>query len=106
MGSYMHTHTHVYMCVCALIIVKRDATQSSLIIILQVHSTYFRCQKHPSSGVHKTVTAASVTGHIFCAYLPPTWPSWPCWREVAVHKILPVPEAVFTVLCTPDDGCS
>ena len=50
-----------------LIIVQRDATQSSLLIILQVHSTCFACQTHPSSGVHKTVTTASGTGHIFCA---------------------------------------
>jgi len=50
-----------------LIIVQRDATQSSLFIILQVHSTCFGCQTNPSSGVHKTVTTASGTGHIFCA---------------------------------------
>ena len=50
-----------------LIIVQRDATQSSLFIILQVHSTCFGCQPHPPSGVHKTVTRASGTGHIFCA---------------------------------------
>ena len=50
-----------------LIIVERDTTQSSLFIILQVHSTCFACQPHPSSGVHKTVTTASGTGHIFCA---------------------------------------
>ena len=50
-----------------LIIVQRYATQSSLFIILQVHSTCFGCQPHPSSGVHKTVTTASGTGPIFCA---------------------------------------
>jgi len=33
------------------------------------------------------------------------WPSWPRWRDVAVQKIWPVPEAVVTVLCTPDNGC-
>jgi len=44
-----------------LIIVQRDATQSNLFIILQVHSTCFGCQTHPSSGVHKTVTTASST---------------------------------------------
>jgi len=48
-----------------LIIVQRDASQSSLFIILQAHSTCFRCQPHLSSGVHKTVTTASGTGHIF-----------------------------------------
>ena len=36
-----------------LIIVQRDTTQSSLFIILRVHSTCFGCQPHPSSGVHK-----------------------------------------------------
>ena len=45
-----------------LITVQQDATQSSLFIILQVHSTCFGCQPHPSSGVHKTVTAASGYG--------------------------------------------
>jgi len=50
-----------------LLIVQRDATQSSIFIILQVHSTCFGCQTHPSSAIHKTVTTASVTGHILCA---------------------------------------
>ena len=40
-------------------------------------------QPHPPSGVHKTVTTASATGH------------------TAKHK----GEAVVTVLCTTDDGC-
>ena len=31
--------------------------------------------------------------------------AWPRWREVAAQKIWPVPEAVVTVFCTPDDGC-
>ena len=48
-----------------VIIVQRDATQSSLFIILQVQSTCFGCQPHPSSGVHKTGTTASGTRHIF-----------------------------------------
>jgi len=46
-----------------LIIVQRDATQSSLFIILQVHCTCFGCQPHPSFGVHITVTTAPGTGH-------------------------------------------
>jgi hypothetical protein len=50
-----------------LIIIQRDATLSCLFIILQVHSTCFVCQPHPSSGAHKTVTTASGTDHIFCA---------------------------------------
>ena len=50
-----------------LIIVQRDATHSSLFINLQVHSTCFACQPHPSLGVHKTVTTASGT-----VQLPPS----------------------------------
>ena len=68
-----------------LIIVQRDATQSSLFIILQVHSTCFGCQTYPSSGVHKTVTIASGIGVFLYSYLPPTWPTWPRWREVAAQ---------------------
>jgi len=51
-----------------LITVQRDATQSSLFIILQVHATYFGCQPYPSSRVHKTVTTTSGIGHILCCY--------------------------------------
>ena len=60
--EYYVLRVHWFMNI--LIIVQRDATQSSLFIILQVHSTCFGCQPHPSSGVHKTVTTASGTGHI------------------------------------------
>ena len=74
-----YVYGSVHRC-SVLIIVQRDATQSSLFIILQVHSTCFGCQPHPSSGIHKTVTAASGTGHIFCAAA-----EWPRWREVAAQ---------------------
>ena len=57
-----------------LIIVQRYATQSSLFIILQVHSTCFGCQPQPSSGVHKTVTTASGTA---ATYLQ-RGQAWPC----------------------------
>jgi len=84
-----------------LIIVQQNATQSSLCIFLQVHSTYFRFQPHPSSGVHKTVTTASG----IAATSLQRGQAWPRWREVGAQKIWPVPEAVVTVLCTADDGC-
>jgi len=29
----------------------------------------------------------------------------PRWRKVVAQILWPVPEAAFTVLCTPDDGC-
>jgi len=84
-----------------LIIVQRDATQRSLFIILRVHSTCFECQPHPSSGVHKTVTTASGT-----LQLPPSNEAKLATLEGgSCTNIWPVPEAVFTVLCTPDDGC-
>ena len=55
--------------------------QYAAIYLLQNHSTCFGCPSHPSSGVHKPVTAASGTGHTNGAttflhrglYLPPTW---------------------------------
>jgi len=86
------------------IIVQRDATQSSLFIILRVRSTRFGCQPHPPSRVHKTVTTASGTGHIFCA-------ATSLQRGEASLTTLEggcctVPEAVVTVLRTLDDGCS
>ena len=72
-----------------LIIVQRDAAQSRLFIILQVHSTCVGCQPHPSSGVHKAVTTASGTGHIFCAATSlQRGQAWPRWREVCVLHYL------------------
>ena len=61
-------------------------------ILLQDHATCFGCLPHPSSGVHKTVTTASGTGHVVGA-------------ATSLQRGGPVPEAVVTVLCTPDDGC-
>ena len=68
------------------------------IYLLQNYSTCFGCPSHQSSGVHKTVTAASGTGHIMYQSnnLPPTWPNRPCWRKVVA----------VTVLCNPVDGCN
>ena len=59
------------------ILIRSDKMQQYAgIYLLQNHSTCFRCLSHPSSGEHKTVTAASDTGHITkeCNNLPPTWP--------------------------------
>ena len=72
-----------YVIKSILIIIQRDATQSSLFIILQVHSTCFGCQPHPS-GAHKTVTTASCT-----VQLPPSISGQlgHLWREVAAQKI-------------------
>ena len=85
-----------------LIIVQRDATQSSLFIILQVHSTFFWCQSHPSAGVHKTVTTASCTGHNFCAA---TSLQLGQANLVALEGGSCSTGGLVSVLCTPDDGC-
>jgi len=37
--------------------------QYACIYLLRNHSTCFGCPSHPSLGVHKSVTAASGTGH-------------------------------------------
>ena len=46
------------------------------IYLLQNHSTCFGSSSYQSSGAHKTVTAASGTGHITYQSnnLPPMWP--------------------------------
>jgi len=84
-------------------VAKLDATQSSLFIIMRVYSTCFSCQPHPSSRVHKTVTTTSGTGHIFCA----TASLQRGHVNLATLEggSCTVPEAVVTVLCTPDDWC-
>ena len=56
------------------------------IYLPQNHSTCFGCQLIPSSGVHKTVTAASGTGHSICAtaFLQ-RGQIWPRWRKVVAQ---------------------
>ena len=72
----------------------------------------FRVSQHPSSGILKTVPAASGTGHTTCTTTPLQCGLIgtdrvlikPCWRGVAVQVVWPVP-AAGTVFNTPDDGC-
>ena len=51
--------------------------QYSGIYLLQNYSKYFGCPSHPSSGVDKSVTAASGKGYITHSAnnLPPAWPN-------------------------------
>ena len=67
-----------------LIQIQPDATVCRYLFTAK--SLYmFRVSQHPSSGVLKTVTAASVTGHDTgtATYLQ-RGPIGPRWREVAV----------------------
>jgi len=84
-----------------LIKIQPDATLRRYLFTIK--SLYmFRVSQHPSSGVLKTVTAASGTGHnTGTATSLQRGLISPRWREVAV----PVPEAAVTVFSTPDDGC-
>ena len=59
----------------------------------------YRVSQHPSSGVLKTVTAASSTGRDTGTATSLRGPIRPHWRYVAVL------EAVVTVCSTTDDGC-
>jgi len=68
-----------------LITVQRDATQSSLFIILQVHSTRFGCQPHPSYRVNKNCNHS--LRYWSATSLQHSQPrAWPRWREVASCK--------------------
>ena len=81
--------------------IQQDATLCGYLFTTKLLSTFFGCPSHPSSGVHKTVTAACGTGHsIWATIFLQRGLIRPRWR-----KVVAVPEAAVTVLCTPDDGC-
>ena len=47
----------------SILITSNKMQQYEGIYLLQNYSTCFGCPSHPSSGLHKNVTAASGTGH-------------------------------------------
>ena len=47
----------------SILIRSNEMQQYAGIYLLQNYCTCFGCPSYPSSGVHKTVTAASGTGH-------------------------------------------
>ena len=69
------------------------------------YSTCFGRPSRPSTGVQKTVTAASGTGHSNSAktFLQRGLIK-PRRRKVFAPLLRPVPEAAVTVFCTSDDG--
>ena len=88
-----------------LTVVQRDATQSSLFIILQVHSTCFGCQTHPSSSTQYCNYSLRYCAAASLQRSQARSPSLATLEGGSCTKIWPVPDAVVTVLCTPDDGC-
>ena len=89
------------------ILIRSNKTQQYAgIYLLQNYSTCSGCLSHPSSGVHKTVTAATGAGHsVRATTFRQRGLIRSRWRKVVAHILGPVPEAAVTVLCTPDDGC-
>ena len=84
--------------------------QQLAVYLFTLRSLYmFRMSSHPLSGVHKTVTAASGTGHIIVAATP-TWPTVCCNLWYNAPTMLPangrqhcgciIPQAVYCILCT------
>ena len=57
--SYIHGSVHRD----SILIRSNEMQQYAGVYLLQNYSTCFGCPSYPSSGVHKTVTAASGTGH-------------------------------------------
>ena len=57
--NYIHGSMHHN----SILIRSNKMQQYADIYLLQNRSTCFGCPSHPSSGVHKTVIAASGTGH-------------------------------------------
>ena len=59
----------VFLCIhgsvhrASILIRSNQMQQYAGVYLLQSYSTCFACLSHPSSGVHKTVPAASGTGH-------------------------------------------
>ena len=67
--------------------IQLDATVCSLIYFTAKSLYMFRVSQHPSSGVLKTVTALSCTGHNIgtaTSLIRGQVGTWPRWRELAV----------------------
>jgi len=63
--SEFYIHGNVYR--NYILIRSNEMQQYAGVYLLQNYSTCFGCPSHPSSAVHKTVTAASGTGHSIVA---------------------------------------
>ena len=78
--KFHSSHFFIFMVRNSILIRSNKMQPYAGIYLLQNYM--FRVSSHPSSGVHKTVTAASGTGHI--TYhgnnLPPAWPD--TWHDL------------------------
>jgi len=81
--------------------------QYSDIYLLPNYSTCFGRPSRPSSGVHKTVVAASGTDHTIWGasfFKRDQLRTSSRFRKLAPQIVRSVPEAATSVLCTSDDG--
>ena len=92
----------------SILIRSNKMQQYAGIYLLKNYSTCFGCPSHPSSGVHKTATAASGTGHI--TYTVATFP----WRGLIRSHRRKVVTQIRDMTCTrscsysfmySDNGC-
>ena len=53
-----------------ILVISNELQQYAGVYLVQNYPTCFGCLSHPSSGVHRTLTVASGTGHIVrgCSY--------------------------------------
>ena len=79
---------------------------AGIYLLQKLLSTCFGCPSHSSPREHKTVTAASVTGHsIWATTFLQRGQIWSRWSKVVAQILRSVPEAAVTILCSPGDGC-
>jgi hypothetical protein len=68
------THVIIFKYYPPSMLIKLQPDASVYRYLFTAKSLYmFRVSQHPSSGLLKTVTAATRTGHLY-SYFPPTWP--------------------------------
>ena len=72
----------------SVLIRSNKMQQYAGIYLLQSYSTCFGCPSHPSSGIHKTVTAASGTGHSIWAMTFLQRGQCPRWRKAVAGSII------------------
>ena len=85
MKFYIHDSVHRD----SILIRSKKMQQYAGIYLLQIYSTCFGGPSQPSSGVHKTVTATSGTGHsnnTATTFLQRGL--WPRWRKVVAVLLL------------------
>ena len=106
--SHLFAWHYEWNLLCFRLKKSNELQQSADIYLLLNYCTYFGRPSRPSSGVHKTVVAASGTAHTIwgasffkCDQIRTYLVTL---KKLASQIVRSVPAAATTVLCTPDDG--